>query len=44
MENKPKKVAKPELQLVVSILVATSLVLAELYVKTITDTRKFMTI
>lgn len=32
MENKPKKVAKPELQLVVSILVATSLVLAELYV------------
>ena len=32
MENTPKKVAKPGLQLVISILVATSLILAELYV------------
>lgn len=32
MENTPKKVAKPELQLIISILVATSLILAELYV------------
>lgn len=32
MENTPKKVAKPRLQLVISVLVATSLILAELYV------------
>lgn len=32
MENTPKKVAKPGLQLVISVLVATSLILAELYV------------
>ena len=32
MENTPKKVAKPGLQLVISVLVATSLILAELYI------------
>lgn len=32
MENTPKKVAKPRLQLVISVLVATSFILAELYV------------
>ena len=32
MEKTPKKVAKPGLQLVISVLVATSLILAELYV------------
>ena len=32
MESTPKKVAKPGLQLVISVLVATSLILSELYV------------